>query len=156
MKKDDVLISIRKIVRAINLENKRVQKQFGVSIPQLLCLTFLLNQHKTAANHKAIKEYLNLNASTVTGIISRLHEKQLVEKIPHSSDKRVVEVKLTLKAKKLLKNSPHLMHSQLDEKLKQLSSSDLNQLTDALQLLIDLMGIQNLDSSPVITASDPI
>ena len=37
----EILTDIRKIVRSINLESKRIQKDFGVSIPQLLCLSYL-------------------------------------------------------------------------------------------------------------------
>ena len=37
----DILIRLRKIVRSVNLESKRVEKEQGVSIPQLLCLQFL-------------------------------------------------------------------------------------------------------------------
>ena len=33
-----IMISIRKIVRAINLESKRIEKDYGLSIPQLLTL----------------------------------------------------------------------------------------------------------------------
>lgn len=36
-----IMISIRKIVRAINLESKRIEKDYGLSIPQLLTLKFL-------------------------------------------------------------------------------------------------------------------
>ena len=37
----DLMISIRKIVRAVNLESKRIEKNHGLSIPQLLTLKFL-------------------------------------------------------------------------------------------------------------------
>lgn len=37
----DILIKIRKIVRSINLESKKIQKEYGVSIPQVLCLNYL-------------------------------------------------------------------------------------------------------------------
>ena len=30
----DLMISIRKIVRAVNLESKRIEKNYGLSIPQ--------------------------------------------------------------------------------------------------------------------------
>ncbi|MCH1418377.1 MAG: hypothetical protein L7U68_07520 [Flavobacteriaceae bacterium] len=36
-----IMISIRKIVSAINLESKRIEKDYGLSIPQLLTLKFL-------------------------------------------------------------------------------------------------------------------
>ena len=37
------MISIRKIVRAVNLESKIIEKYFGLSIPELLTLKFLKN-----------------------------------------------------------------------------------------------------------------
>lgn len=37
------MISIRKIVRAVNLESKIIEKDFGLSIPELLTLKFLKN-----------------------------------------------------------------------------------------------------------------
>jgi len=39
----ELMISIRKIVRAVNLESKIIEKDFGLSIPQLLTLKFLKN-----------------------------------------------------------------------------------------------------------------
>ena len=40
-KYSNIMISIRKIVRAINLESKRIEKDYNLSIPQLLTLKFL-------------------------------------------------------------------------------------------------------------------
>ena len=39
----ELIISIRKIVRAVNLESKIIEKYFGLSIPELLTLKFLKN-----------------------------------------------------------------------------------------------------------------
>ena len=39
----ELMISIRKIVRAVNLESKIIEKYFGLSIPELLTLKFLKN-----------------------------------------------------------------------------------------------------------------
>jgi len=71
----DILIHIRKIVRALNLESKRIQKEYGISIPQMLCLIFLAGCKDSRSTHKAVADYLNLNKSTVTGIIGRLEKK---------------------------------------------------------------------------------
>ena len=40
-KYSELMISIRKIVRAVNLESKRIEKDFGLSIAQVLTLKFL-------------------------------------------------------------------------------------------------------------------
>ena len=45
----EIIIKIRQIVRSINLESKKVQSDFGVSIPQVLCLEFL----KQSPNYQA-------------------------------------------------------------------------------------------------------
>lgn len=156
MNREEVLINIRKIVRAINLENKRIQKQFGLSIPQLLCLNFLRNRPGKSANHKEIKDYLNLNASTVTGIISRLNLKGLVKKKPLKTDKRIVEVELTEACENLFQDVPELMHSRLNEKLKQLSEQKLTQLKVSLDFIIDLLDIEEVEAAPVITSEEPI
>ena len=42
-----IMISIRKIVRAINLESKRIEKDYSLSIPQLLTLKFLEEKQNT-------------------------------------------------------------------------------------------------------------
>ena len=66
----DILIKLRKIVRSINLESKRVEKEQGVSIPQLLCLQFLSEQEDYRTNAAKLKTFLNLNASTISGSAS--------------------------------------------------------------------------------------
>ncbi|MDA0701150.1 MAG: hypothetical protein O2965_02170 [Bacteroidetes bacterium] len=69
----DILINIRKIIRSINLESKRIDKQYGISIPQYLCLNFLNTREIFRATAKEISIHLNLNASTVSGLTMTLH-----------------------------------------------------------------------------------
>ena len=73
----DILIKIRKIVRSLNLESKAIQKDFGLSITQLLCLSHLEKTPNYQTTHKELMELLSLNSSTVTGIINRLEKKRL-------------------------------------------------------------------------------
>lgn len=67
----EILVKLRKIIRSINLESKKIQKEFGISIPQLLVLQYLSEQADYKASGKDIKSYINLNASTVSGIVHR-------------------------------------------------------------------------------------
>jgi len=71
-KYSEVMISVRKIVRAINLESKRVEKNLGISIPQLLTLKHLNEQPDYKSTMRRLRDFLSLNASTVTGIVARL------------------------------------------------------------------------------------
>lgn len=152
----DILVGIRKIIRVVNIENKHIEKEYGVSIPQLLCMNFLASHTDFTSNSGAIKNYLNLNASTVTGIVDRLEKKAYIAKLPKSGDKRVLRITLTQKGSELVKKFPPLMHERLAEKLKELPQSKLGTIQSSLNFLTKVMGADNIDASPVITIQDPI
>ena len=156
MKYTDILIQIRQIVRSVNLESKRIEKEYGISIPQLLCLNFLNEKESFQASHKEIKDFLKLNASTVTGIISRLESKRLVARLPKGDDRRVGMISITAKGEQLLKDTPEPLHQQLSSKLKQLSPEALQKLQNSFEIIIDFLNIEDIDIAPIITAQTNI
>lgn len=152
----DILINIRKIVRSINLESKRVQKDFGISIPQLLCLGHLSRAPKKISNHKDLMKLLSLNSSTVTGIINRLEMRGYVRRIADKADKRVTQITLTRKGEDVVSRSPDVLHDQLAKKLRSLPDGTQAKIKDALAIIVDAMNIDSIDASPIITINDPI
>ena len=52
--------SVRKIVRAVNLESKRIEKNFGISIPQLLTLKYLNESPEYRSTMRNLREVLSL------------------------------------------------------------------------------------------------
>lgn len=151
METTDILIQIRKIIRSINLESKKIQKEYGVSIPQVLCLNYLHEAPNFQATQGEVKRFLNLNSSTVSGIIHRLEKKGLVARLPKSGDKRVVNIALTSAGDEVISSMPSLLHEQLSAKLATLQNSELTQLEESLQKLVNLLDIQAVEASPVIT-----
>ncbi len=150
----DILIKLRKIVRSVNLESKRVEKQFDVSIPQLLCLQFLADQNKYRANAKQLKEFLNLNASTVSGIISRLEKKGFVAKLPKLDDRRVTWISLTVKGMEILKSAPITFQQKLSEKLQELPPEKIKTIVDGIDLLTKLMEVEEMEAIPIVTLEE--
>lgn len=147
----EILIKIRKIVRSINLESKKIQKEYGISIPQVLCLNFLHNSDNFKATQREIKNFLNLNSSTTSGIINRLEKKGFIARLPSFGDKRVVNIALTSAGDKLLSEIPPLLHDQLSERLKLLDDNELAQVENGLNALVSLLHIQEINASPIIT-----
>lgn len=156
METTDILIKIRQIVRSINLESKKIQKEYGVSIPQILCLNFLHESTNYQATQGEIKKFLNLNSSTVSGIINRLEKKGYLARLPKSGDKRVVNIALTSMGDKLLNEIPSLLHEQLTEKLNKLNPDKVLQIEEGLEILVNLLNIQEIEASPLITIEDNI
>lgn len=152
----ELMIKIRKIVRGINLESKRIEKQFGLSIPQLLILKFLKASVEFKSSMKELKNYLSLNASTVTGIISRLENKGLVARLPSVNDKRSTPVVLTSKGLEVINNSDQSLHERIATKANEINESDYNMILVSLEKIIDIFDIKDIDASPIISGQTDI
>lgn len=152
----EILITIRKIVRSINLESKKIQKEYQVSIPQILCLNYLHSSPNFQATQGEIRQFLQLNSSTASGIVDRLENKGFLVRLPKQGDKRVVNISLTSKGASLLKQIPEILHIQLSEKLRLLPDNKLQQIQESLQTLVSLLDIEGIEASPIITIEDPI
>ena len=152
----EIIIDMRKIVRSINLESKRIQKDFGISIPQLLCLAFLSKEDSYQSTHKQLTEHLNLNSSTVTGIVNRLEKKGLIARMPKKGDKRITYIALTSAGYKIVSDTPNLLQEKLAENLSKLSSQQITQIKTSLSLLVEVLEIKDVDASPLLTVEDPI
>ncbi len=152
----EILITIRKIVRSINLESKKIQKEYGVSIPQILCLSYLDASKNFQSTQGEIRRFLNLNSSTTSGIIDRLEIKGFLARLPKQGDKRVVNIALTSKGSELLNRIPPLLHDRLTEKLQSLPNVKLQQIQESLQTLVNLLDIGQLEAFPMLTSDDPI
>ena len=156
MKHSEILVKLRKIIRSVNLESKRIEKEHGISIPQLLCLSFLSEKDTFQASHKELKDFLQLNASTVTGIISRLERKGYVARLPKRNDKRIGLIIITASGFNLLEKTPEPLHDQLTIKLNQTSPEKLQKLQDCFDTIIDFLNLESVDAAPIITASTDI
>lgn len=151
MNSTDILINIRKIVRSINLESKRIQKDYGVSIPQVLCLKYMYSKPGYMASQSEIKEFLNLNSSTVSGIIQRLEKKHFVAKLPKKGDKRVTNLILTQSGETVLNNVPSLLHDRLNARLDRIDAAELENIENVLEKLVSIIKISDVDASPLLT-----
>ncbi|MCY1635197.1 MarR family winged helix-turn-helix transcriptional regulator [Marinifilum sp. D737] len=152
----NIIIKIRRIVRSINLESKKIQKDHGVSIPQILCLEYLKSSTNYQATQKSIRAHLNLNSSTVTGIIGRLEKKGYLARLPKTGDRRTTVIALTSLGDQLLKNTPDLLQQRLAVKLKKIPDTDLERIEETLEILVNMLEIEELEASPVLTAEDII
>lgn len=152
----EIIIKIRRIVRSINLESKKIQKDHGVSIPQVLCLEFLKNSPNYQATQKSIRDHLKLNSSTVTGIIGRLEKKGMLARLPKSGDRRVTTITLTSIGDEALRQTPDLLQQRLAVKLKKVSNEEILKINNALDVLVDMLEIEDIEASPLLTAEDVI
>lgn len=154
MTSEEILTDIRKIIRALNLESKRIQKEFGISIPQLLCMNHLHHSPTFQANTTELSEALNLNPSTITGIVRRLEKKGYLARLPRREDRRVNNITLTADGARVLEKTPTLFHEKLDQRLSQLSPREVEVIKEGLSLITQMLELTELDAAPMLAVND--
>lgn len=150
----DILIRIRKIIRSISLDSKKLEKNMGLSIPQLLLLRFLSEKEGFKATASEIGAHLRLNASTATGIINRMIDKGLVAKTISSKDRRVRMIILTAQGYAVLQDAPETIQDRVTKRLSKLSEEEREILDRGMDLLVKILDAEEIEAAPIITPGE--
>ena len=148
----DILADLRRIIRAVNLEGKRVEKAYGVSIPQYLCLRHLNEAKHYTASMKELREALQLNPSTITGIVQRLERVGYAARLPKQEDRRKSLIILTEKGAAIVRENPQILHRTLLLRLQQLDDQEYNRLQSAFKEIISFLDVEEMDAAPIVTS----
>jgi DNA-binding MarR family transcriptional regulator len=112
--------------------SERMVKQ-GVSMTHLHILSLL--GHHGELTMSQIADLLDVSLSNATGVVDRVEERGLVERMRDNVDRRVVTVRLTDDGRRYL-NDLQLIKADLIQKvLERLSASDLERVGEALRSL---------------------
>ena len=72
-KYDELLVSLRRVIRAIDLYSKKLSKETGLTSPQLIVMQEIASQDSLQV--KQIAQNINLSPATETSILDRLEAK---------------------------------------------------------------------------------
>jgi DNA-binding MarR family transcriptional regulator len=100
---------------------------------------------------KLLKDHLSLNASTVTGIISRLETKGLIARLPSPGDRRSTPIVLTSKGHELINKTDESLHERMSSRANKIQDQDFDQILVSFETVIDLFDINDIDASPIIS-----
>ena len=151
-KYDDVLVAMRRIIRATDLYSQKLRKTVGLTTPQLLVLRSVGPRQDVSLGE--IANDLSLSQATVTTLVDRLEANDLVARKRSAQDKRRVHVKLTARGRELLERAPDLLQDQFVARLDALPDWERSMITAALQRTAALMDAGNIDASPVLLVGD--
>lgn len=99
-----VLKALRKISRAVDLHSRQIDRQVGLTLPQLVVLGCARDLGEVTS--RAISEEAELSPATVVGILDKLEAKGLVERYRSRIDRRIVHTRLTEKGAATLAAAP--------------------------------------------------
>jgi len=149
---DKVLIALRQIIRAIDLHSKRLERETGLTGPQLLVLRQIATQGELTAG--VIAREISLSQPTVTSIIDRLERKGLLSRNRSQCDKRKVLLSMTQAGHDAVAKAPPLMQESFIRAFNRLDDWEQTLILSSLQRVSDMMNAADLDAAPLLDSSD--
>ncbi|MFT5758637.1 MAG: DNA-binding MarR family transcriptional regulator [Alteromonadaceae bacterium] len=147
-KHQELLIALRKVIRAIGLHSKHLSKTSGLTSPQLLIM-LEIDKH-SGVNSSQVAKNVNLSAATVTNILDRLENKSLVLRQRDTQDKRKVGLYLTESGQALLSNAPQPLQEHFIENFSNLARWEQSQLLSSIERLAEMMDANEIDAAPLL------
>lgn len=143
-----MLQSLRQSIRAIDMHSKKLAADHKITSPQLVCLSEINTHPKVSISELA--RFVHLSPSTVVGIVDRLEEKNLVEKVRNDKDRRRVDITITPRGKTLIDDAPTPFQEEFASAFSALPTDEQLQLVQAFEKVVDLMNARNIDAAPML------
>ena len=147
-KDEELLVALRRVIRAIDLRSKQLSKEIGLTGPQLLVMREIGKMPGTMV--RDIAHNINLSPATVTSILDRLEGKELVKRVRSTEDKRRVSVYLTDSGLDAVEKAPMHLQEHFLERFFKLEEWEQSQMVATMQRLASMMGAEELDASPML------
>lgn len=147
-----ILNAIRQIIRAADIDSRKLAAQHQITSPQLMCLMAVVEQGSTTAIE--IARRIHLSASTLVGVLDRLEAKDLVDRERNAEDRREIAVTPTTAGRNLVSKTPFPLQYSLAKALRQLSTDEQDQVAHWMDRLVELMGAGDIDDSPMLEIVD--
>jgi len=149
---DEILVSLRRITRAIDLHSKHLEKTSDITTSQLMVLEATGRLGNPSPS--AIAREVVLSQATVTHILDRLAKAELIERTKCSEDKRLVTITLTDKGRKRIESAPELLQDGFLREYRKLPDWQRTMLVASLQQIAFMMDAEELDASPILATGE--
>ena len=144
----ELLVSMRKIIQAIDIHSRTLNKKFGLTGPQLIILQEIANQGQISVT--PLSKITSLSQATVTDITKRLVAKGLVERKKREDDRRAVSLSLTPAGKDMMKDLPSPLQETFINRFSEIEDWEQMMILSAFERVVNLMAAEEIDASPVL------
>jgi len=143
----DIVGSIRRLVRAVYLDSQKMKREFGMTGPQSGVLRLLLKNGSMSSAD--LSRLMYVTPSNITGIIDRLEKKGLVERVRRERDRRVTLLVLTAAGKELSEGIPDAIEKKLINQLSDLENEHVQILAMAMNQVLNLIDTSGVEEKPL-------
>lgn len=142
---EQVIVALRRITRAADIHSHLLQRDYGVTGPQLSTLRVVHRLQPVSTG--ALARAACIGYATLTGILDRLEENGLVTRTRDPDDRRSVILKMTKAGERLLSSAPSLLQTRLREEIAKVSERDRSNILNTLLRVAGLMEAEQANSS---------
>lgn len=145
---EQVLVALRRIIRAIDLHSRLLVQQHGITGPQLIVLREIAAMGLISAGDLAGR--VSLSKGTVSGILERLEKRGLVVRQRSHDDRRLVLIRATDQGTAMLQSAPSPLQDQFVRKFSALQDWEQSLILSSVQRIVAMMQAEDIDASAVL------
>jgi DNA-binding MarR family transcriptional regulator len=113
---------IRRLARTLDAQSSRIDREIGLTMPQLLVLTALGQLGEVTS--RALSAEADLSPPVVVGVLDKLEAKGLIERYRSQRDRRIVHARLTERGRAALHFAPDPLGAELNAVFNGMSDTD--------------------------------
>ncbi len=150
----DVLVALRRIMRASSLHSRKLGKSVGLTVPQLVVIRAI--GHEGLPSASEVARAVSLSQATVTTILNRLEERGLLTRERSTQDRRRVILQLTEAGSAVLREAPLPLQDTFSGRFDALSQWEQHQIVSALARVAEMMDADGIDAAPLLDGADVV
>lgn len=151
---DDVLTSLRRIIRANDLHSRKLGKDTGLTTPQLVVMRSIEQSDQPTVSQ--VSREVSLSQATVTNILNRLEGQKLIRRRRSKEDKRRVNLQVTAAGRKLLAGAPAPLQEGFVARFNQLADWEQYLIVSSLARIAAMMDAEDLDAAPLLAPGEEV
>ncbi len=145
---EDVLVALRRVIRATDIHSRQLNKTSGLTAPQLLLMQTIAQAGEASIGE--ISRSMSLSQATVTSILDRLEKRRLLYRQRSALDKRKVHIVLTDDGRAMLADAPTPLQESFVRQFNALQDWEQAMIVAALQRVAHMMNATDIDASPYL------
>ena len=149
---EEILVSLRRLMRAADIHSQKLVRAAGLTTPQLLVMQAI--EKEGSPSTSALARHIVVSQATVTRIIDRLEQRGLVRRDKSSTDRRVINVSLTDSGRIKLEAAPEPLQSEFLRKFRKLDAWEQHMLKASLMRIAKMMDAEDIDAAPILQVGD--
>ena len=149
---ETALVALRRILRATELNSKRLASRTGLTTSQFILLQQVVRDGKVSPS--TLARSARLTQATVTSLVDKLERGQFVTRRRDTEDRRRIWIEPTPAGRQAVADSPDVLHDRFRARFRELEDWEQAMVITALERVSALLDADAIDASPVLDIGD--